>query len=86
MKSQKIEYSKIANRIKCAIDTFRQHGNVIDFLDVGCGTGQLTIEIAKAWSRAHQYLRLSIAMEQFQFNLGGLGHRRLCRLFQSRAG
>ena len=45
-KSKKIQYNKIADRNNCVLDTFRQHGNVVDFLDVGCGTGQLTIEIA----------------------------------------
>lgn len=45
-KSKQNQYNKIADRNECVLDTYRQHGNVVNFLDVGCGTGQLTIELA----------------------------------------
>lgn len=40
------QYNTITDRNNTVLDSFRRHGHVSNFLDVGCGTGQLTIEIA----------------------------------------
>lgn len=44
--AKKIQYNTIVDRNNTVIDSLRRHGNVTNFLDVGCGTGQLTIQIA----------------------------------------
>ena len=44
--ARKIQYNTIVDRNNTVIDSLRRHGNVKNFLDVGCGTGQLTIQIA----------------------------------------
>ena len=44
--AKKLEYNTIMDRNNTVLDSFRRHGNVTNFLDVGCGTGQLTIQIA----------------------------------------
>jgi 2-polyprenyl-3-methyl-5-hydroxy-6-metoxy-1,4-benzoquinol methylase len=45
--SQKTNYNTIADRNWTVTDSCERHGNVRDFLDVGCGTGQLAIQMAK---------------------------------------
>lgn len=45
--SQKTNYNTIADRNWTVTDSCERHGNVRDFLDVGCGTGQLAIQLAK---------------------------------------
>lgn len=44
--AKKIQYNTITDRNNAVIDSFRRHNEVTNFLDVGCGTGQLAIEIA----------------------------------------
>jgi ubiquinone/menaquinone biosynthesis C-methylase UbiE len=44
--AKKIQYNTIADRNNAALDSLRRHGKVKNFLDIGCGTGQLTIEVA----------------------------------------
>ena len=40
-------YNTIIDRNNAVIDCFQNHGQVRDFLDVGCGSGQLVIEVAE---------------------------------------
>ena len=44
--ARKTQYNTITDRNNSVLDSLRRHGKVGSFLDVGCGTGQLTIEIA----------------------------------------
>ncbi len=44
--AKKLEYNTIMDRNNTVLDSLRRHGGVTNFLDVGCGTGQLTIQIA----------------------------------------
>ena len=44
--AKKLEYNTIMDRNNTVLDSFRRHGSVTNFLDVGCCTGQLTIQIA----------------------------------------
>lgn len=44
--AKKTQYNTITDRNNSVLDSLRRHGKVGSFLDVGCGTGQLTIEIA----------------------------------------
>jgi 2-polyprenyl-3-methyl-5-hydroxy-6-metoxy-1,4-benzoquinol methylase len=44
--AKKNRYNTITDRNNAVLDSLRRHGKVKNFLDVGCGTGQLTIEIA----------------------------------------
>ena len=44
--AKKLQYNTITDRNSSVLDSFRRHGNVKNFLDVGCGTGQLTIQIS----------------------------------------
>lgn len=39
-------YNTIVDRNNAVIDSVRAHGRVKDFLDVGCGSGQLALQIA----------------------------------------
>jgi len=50
--SQRTDYNTIADRNWTVSDSFERHGNVRDFLDVGCGSGQLVIELAKKVSNS----------------------------------
>jgi 2-polyprenyl-3-methyl-5-hydroxy-6-metoxy-1,4-benzoquinol methylase len=45
--SKKTSYNTIADRNWTVIDSCAHHGQVKDFLDVGCGSGQLVIQIAE---------------------------------------
>ncbi len=50
--SQKINYNTILDRNWTVTDSCERHGRVKDFLDVGCGTGQLTIQLAEKVSNS----------------------------------
>jgi 2-polyprenyl-3-methyl-5-hydroxy-6-metoxy-1,4-benzoquinol methylase len=45
--SKKTSYNTIADRNWTVTDSCAHHGQVKDFLDVGCGSGQLVIQIAE---------------------------------------
>jgi len=47
-----VEYSVIENRHRAVHEILRAHPDATDFLDVGCGTGQLAIEVAAQGIRA----------------------------------
>lgn len=46
-KATQKQYSVIDNRHAAVLETIKRHGAVKHFLDVGCGTGQLVLEVAK---------------------------------------
>jgi len=45
-KSETQDYNAGQGRHNAVLDAIDRHGNVKHFLDVGCGTGQLTLEVA----------------------------------------
>jgi 2-polyprenyl-3-methyl-5-hydroxy-6-metoxy-1,4-benzoquinol methylase len=50
--SKRTSYNTISDRNWTVTDSLQRHGQVNDFLDVGCGSGQLVIEVAKKVSNA----------------------------------
>ena len=50
--AQPIEYNVIQARNRAALDIISRVSSVSDFLDVGCGTGQLAIDVAKRGIRS----------------------------------
>lgn len=50
--AKQLSYNTIVDRNSAVIDSLRAHGSVKNFLDVGCGTGQLTIEVASTGATA----------------------------------
>ena len=50
--AQPIEYNVIQARNRAALDIISRVPSVSDFLDVGCGTGQLAIHVAKLGIRS----------------------------------
>lgn len=51
-KATSTSYSVIEDRHRAVKHAVARHGNVLDFLDVGCGTGQLCIELSQGGVRS----------------------------------
>jgi len=44
--AKRLQYNTIADRNNTVLDSLSRHGQVKHFLDVGCGSGQLTIDVS----------------------------------------